>query len=165
MIQSWIRDRSIILNNKNSHRKKLRRCRFNRNLLRSTSIFINNTDRKPWKILCRECYMFLCELEFYFPLHSKNGILTVEQFRSLWMDFLLKIVIRGNPLTVEVFSFQVLSFYCQSLSFGLEIKSFVVWRKYNFDVKRKQILWYNVPIRNIHKPNFDKSQYSFDHFQ
>ena len=42
------------------------------------------------------------------------------------MDFLLKIGIRGNPLTVEVFSFQVLSFYCQSFSFGLEIIEFTL---------------------------------------
>ena len=35
-------------------------------------------------------------------LHSKNGLLTVKQFRSLLMDFLLKIGMRGNPLTVKV---------------------------------------------------------------
>ena len=54
-------------------------------------------------------------------------------------------------------------FYCQSISFGLEMKSFVVQRKYNFKDKRNKIVWYNL-IQNVHKPNFDKCEYYIDHF-
>ena len=44
----------------------------------------------------------------------------------------------GNPLTAEGL-FQMLFFYYQSISFGLEMESFVAERKYNFGDKRKQI--------------------------
>ena len=47
---------------------------------------------------------------------------------------------RGNPLTVKGLSFQMLFFYCQSISFGLEMKPFVIQRKYNFEDKRKKIV-------------------------
>ena len=47
---------------------------------------------------------------------------------------------RENPLSVKRSSFQMLSFYCQSISFGLQMKSFVVQREYNFEYKRKQIV-------------------------
>ena len=40
---------------------------------------------------------------------------------------------RGNPLTAKGLSFQMLPFYCQGISFGLEMISFVVQRKYNFE--------------------------------
>ena len=69
---------------------------------------------------------------------------------------------RGNPLAVKRLSFQMLTIYCQSISFGLKMKSFVVQSKYNFEDKRKHILWYklsNVTIRNAQKPNFVKCQY------
>ena len=65
---------------------------------------------------------------------------------------------RGNPLTVKGLSFQMMSFYCQGISFGLGMKFFVVQRKYNFEVKRKKIVLYNL-IRNVHKSNFDKCEY------
>ena len=52
----------------------------------------------------------------------------------------------------------MLSFYCQNISFGLEIKSFVVQRKYNFKDKRKKMVWYNL-IRDLHKLNFNKCEY------
>ena len=58
----------------------------------------------------------------------------------------------------------MLFFYYQSISFGLEMKSFVVQRKYNFEDKRKKIVWYNL-IGNVHEPNFYKCQYYIDHFQ
>ena len=61
--------------------------------------------------------------EVWFFIHSKNILLTVKWFRSLLKEF----------------SIQILSFYCQSISFGLEIKSFVTQRKYNFEDKRKNL--------------------------
>ena len=91
-------------------------------------------------------------------MHFKNRLLTVKRSLSLLEDFLFKIGMRGNPLTVKGLSFQILSFYCQSMAFGLEIKFFVLQRKHNFEDKRKKIVWCNL-IRNVHKPNFDKSQY------
>ena len=66
---------------------------------------------------------------------------------------------RGNPLTVERLLLQMLTFYCQSISFVLEMKSFLVQKKNKFGGKRKQIVWYylsNINIRNVHKSNFDK---------
>ena len=69
---------------------------------------------------------------------------------------------RRNSLAVERLSFQILTFYCQNISFGLGIKSFLEQKKNNFEDKRKQIVWYklsNINIRNVHKPNFDKCQY------
>ena len=78
--------------------------------------------------------------------HTKNRLLTVKRFPSLLKDFLFKIDIRGNFLTVKGLSFQMLSFYWQSISFGLEMKFFVVQRKCNFENKRKQIVWYNTWI-------------------
>ena len=77
-----------------------------------------------------------------FRLHSKSRLLAVKRFLSLLMDFLLKIFMRGNPLTLKGLSFQMLSFLCQSISFDLEIKCFIVQKKYNFKDKRKQIVWY-----------------------
>ena len=71
--------------------------------------------------------------------------------------FSIQIGMRRNPLTVGGLSFQMLSFYCQSISFGLEMKSFIVQRKYNFQDKRKKIVCYNL-IRNVHKPNIDKCE-------
>ena len=65
---------------------------------------------------------------------------------------------RGNHLIVKGLSFQMLYFYCQRISFGLEMKSFVVQRKHNFEDKREKKLWYNL-IRNVYKPSFDKCQY------
>ena len=56
----------------------------------------------------------------------------------------------------------MLTFYCQSISFGLDMKSFLVPKKNNFEDKRKQIVRYNlsyINIINVHKPNFDKCQY------
>ena len=56
----------------------------------------------------------------------------------------------------------MLAFYCQSISFGLDMKSFLVQKKNNFEHKRKQIIWYNlsnINIINAHKPNFSKCQY------
>ena len=56
----------------------------------------------------------------------------------------------------------MLTFYCQSISFGLEMKSFLVPKNNNFEDKREQIVWYNlsnINIRNVHKPNVDKCQY------
>ena len=50
---------------------------------------------------------------------------------------------RDNPLAVKRLSFQMLTFYCQSISFGLEMKSFLIQKKYNFEENkflRKQIL-------------------------
>ena len=47
---------------------------------------------------------------------------------------------KGNPLTVKGLPFQILSFYRQSISFDLEMKSFVVQRKYNFEDKGKNCL-------------------------
>ena len=44
-------------------------------------------------------------------------------------DFLYKIGIRGNPLAVKRLSFQMLTFYSQSISFGLEMKFFLVQEK------------------------------------
>ena len=73
-------------------------------------------------------------------LHSKNRLLTIKQFLSLLTDFSFKIDMRGNPLTVKALSFQMLSFYCQSISFSLEIESFVVQRKYDFKDKKKKIV-------------------------
>ena len=119
-------------------------------------IFRKLINQKTLKMLSGSIYFFynfllfhIYNLWFFFDfkyykckntLHSKNRLLTVKRFRSLLMDFLFKIGIRGNPLKVKVLSFQVLSFYCQIISFGLEMKSFLVRRKNNFDVKRKQIL-------------------------
>ena len=73
-------------------------------------------------------------------IHSKNRLLTVKRFISLLKNFLFKIAIRGNPFTVKGLSFQILFFYYQSISSGLEMKSFVVQRKYNFEDKRKKIV-------------------------
>ena len=88
-------------------------------------------------------------------LHSKNRLLTDKWFLSLLKDFPSKIGIR---LAFKGLLFQIPSFYCQSISFSLEMKSFVVQKIYNFEDKRKQLLWYNL-IRNVHKPSFDKCQY------
>ena len=46
--------------------------------------------------------------------------MTVKWFLSLLKDFLFKTGTGGNPLTDKRLSFQMLSFYCQSISFGLE---------------------------------------------
>ena len=91
-------------------------------------------------------------------VHSKNRLLIVKWFLSLLKDFLLKIGIRGNHLKAKGLSFQILSYFCQSISFGLEMKYFVVQRKYNFEDERKKIVCYNLII-NVHKPNFDKCEY------
>ena len=40
-------------------------------------------------------------------IHSKNRLLTVKRFSSLSKDFIFKIGMRGNPLTVEGLSFQI----------------------------------------------------------
>ena len=64
--------------------------------------------------------------------HFKSRLFTVKRFLSLLKDFLFKIGMRINPLTVQGFKFQMLSFYWQSFSFGLKMKSFVVQGKYNF---------------------------------
>ena len=88
--------------------------------------------------------------------------LTLKRFSSLLKDFLFKIGMKGNPSAVERLSFQMLTFYSQSISFGLEIKSFLIQKNNNFEDKIKQIVWYNlsnINIRNVHKPNFDKCQY------
>ena len=71
-------------------------------------------------------------------LHSKNRLLTVKFFLLLLKDFLFKIGMRGNPSTVKGLSFQILSFYCQCIFFGLRMKSFVVQWKYNFEDNRKK---------------------------
>ena len=87
--------------------------------------------------------------------------MTLKRLPSLLKDFLFKIGMRGNPLEVERLLFQMLTCHCQSISFVLEMKSFLVQKK-NFEDKRKQIVWYNLSnknIRNVHKPNFDKCQY------
>ena len=76
---------------------------------------------------------FYFKMYFNCILHSKNRLLIVKQFPSLLKDFLFKISMRGNPLTVKRLSFQMLFFYCQSISFGLQMKSLVVQRKYNID--------------------------------
>ena len=47
---------------------------------------------------------------------------------------------RGNPLTVKGMSFQIMSFYGESIFFGLEMKYIVLQRKYNFEDKKKQIV-------------------------
>ena len=72
-------------------------------------------------------------------VHSKNKLLAVKRFLSLLKDFLFDIGMRRNPLTVKGLSFQILSFHCQSISSDLEMKSFVVQRKYNFEDKRKKL--------------------------
>ena len=73
-------------------------------------------------------------------VYSKNRLLTVELFLSLLKDFLFKIGIGGNPLTVKGLLFPILSYYCQSISFGLEMKYFVVQRNIpNFEYKRKKL--------------------------
>ena len=59
-------------------------------------------------------------------MNSKNILLTVKRFFSLSKDFLLKSDMRGNPLKVKGLSFQMLFLCCQSISFGLRMKSFVV---------------------------------------
>ena len=92
---------------------------------------------KIWSIYCR--------IEWDAP-HSKNILLTGKLFLSLLKDLLSKIGMRGNPLTVKGLSFQMLPFYCQSISFGLEMKSFVIQRKYNFEDK---IIVYYVPRRTM----------------
>ena len=61
----------------------------------------------------------------------KNRLLTVKLFLSLLKYFIFKIGIRGNPLRVKGLSFQIMSSYCQSIYFGLQMK-------YNFEVKRKK---------------------------
>ena len=71
---------------------------------------------------------------------------------SVLKDFLFKIVMRGNPLAVERLSFQMLTFYCQSVSFDLETKSFLVQKTNNFEDK-KQIVWYNLSNINIRNVN------------
>ena len=56
----------------------------------------------------------------------------------------------------------MLTFYYQSIFFGLDMKSFLVQKNNNFEDKRKQIIWYNlsnVNIRNVNKPNFGRCQY------
>ena len=57
----------------------------------------------------------------------------------------------------------MMSFYCQSISFGLEMKSFVVQRKCSFEDKREKFVWYNLK-RNVHKPNFDALDFRFMKF-
>ena len=89
--------------------------------------------------------------------------MTAKRFPSLLKDFLFKIAMRGNPLAVEQLSFQMLTFYCQSISFGLEMKSFLVQKNNNFEDERKKIVWYNlsnINIRNVHKPNYRKITFS-----
>ena len=76
-------------------------------------------------------------------------IIFLQHLKNTLKDFLFKIGMRGNPLTVKGLSFQRLSFYCQSISFGLEMKSFIVRKKFNFEHKRKKIVWYNL-IRSVH---------------
>ena len=66
--------------------------------------------------------------------------MTLKRFPSLLKDFVFKIGMRGNPLAVEQLSFQMLTFYCQSISFVLEMKYFLVQKKNNLEDKRKQIL-------------------------
>ena len=82
----------------------------------------------------------MCSNQINFCQHSKSRLLTVKRFLSLLKDFPVIIAMKRNPLTVKGLSFQMLSFYCQSISFGLEMKSFIVKRKYNFKGKRKQIV-------------------------
>ena len=65
-------------------------------------------------------------------MHSENRLLTVKRLLLLLKDLLLEIVMRGNLLTFKGVLFKIISFYCQSISFGLEMKSFIVQRKYNF---------------------------------
>ena len=73
-------------------------------------------------------------------MHFKNRLLTVKRFLSLLKDFIFKFGMGGNRLKVKGLSFQMLSLYSQSISFGLEMKSFVVKRKYNFEDKRRKIV-------------------------
>ena len=75
----------------------------------------------------------------YEQFHSKNRLLTVKQLLSPLKDFRFKIGRRGIPLTVKRLSFQLLTFLCQSISLELEIKSFVVQRKYNFGDKGQKL--------------------------
>ena len=67
-------------------------------------------------------------------------MITKNIFLSQLKDFLLKIVMKRNPLAVKGFSFQMIFFYCENFSSALQVKSFVVQRKYNFEDKRKQIV-------------------------
>ena len=94
----------------------------------------------------------------WFGSHSKKRLLSVKLFLSLLRDFLFKIDMRGNPLTVKGLPFQILSFHCHGISFGLEMKSCIVRRKCNLEDKRKKIVWCNL-MRNVHEPNFDKFEY------
>ena len=70
---------------------------------------------------------------FFYILHSKNRLLTVKWFLSLLKDFLFETGIRGNPLTVKGLSFQMLSFYCQSISSGLEMKLIIIIKSIIFN--------------------------------
>ena len=61
---------------------------------------------------------------------------------------------RGNLLTVKGLSFQMLSFYSQSFCFGLQMKSFVLQRKYYFEDKRIRIQ--KLGYKNHAKKNMKK---------
>ena len=53
----------------------------------------------------------------------------VEGIPDKLKDFLFKIGMQGNPLAFKRLSFQMLTFNCQSIFFGLEMKSFLVQKK------------------------------------
>ena len=65
-------------------------------------------ERKQWRNLMIGYWRKLQSFGKFRFEHSKKRLLTVKRFRSLLMDFLFKIGIRGNPLKVKVLSFQVL---------------------------------------------------------
>ena len=62
-------------------------------------------------------------------LFFENKLLPDKWFLSLLKDFMFTISMRGNTLTAKGLSFQMISIHCQSVSFSLEVKSFVVKRK------------------------------------
>ena len=66
---------------------------------------------------------------------SKNVIL-----KNTRLNFLKWQIVKSYWLSND--SLKMLSFYWQSISFGPEMKSCVVQRKYNFEDKRKK--WYDI---------------------
>ena len=60
----------------------------------------------------------------------------------------------------------MLTFDCQSISFVLEMKSFLVQKKNNFEDARKQIVWYDLSNINIsdteEKPNVEVPRESLE---